>query len=474
MALVQRKKQQDGTKLGNATLSTNNDNDNAAPKRGYNVLHKIAIALLLTPVLYYTSISMKASDRMSWKIKGEDYGVHVDFDTSDDGTSNNLGLHKVIVATSCKNPQIWTRVVGDALVNIPLSEEEPKRWVGSFTLPMEGSYKLESRWQGCDGKGKKETKYYEFNASGTPTSASIPKTSDLFADGAWIASGKVKISDEGIKPSSEYIWANSAKAIQGKEMTPLQVGTSIIMKESVATDENAFYRFGELSNYEVVCWIGSKSAADIRGAFLALRPQISPHQRPFKFHYYEATNFVKPDTTWLETPLKYFRKCKHILVSLDEPDEALSQLEYKNQVTTFLKHLVNAFNEESTFPALIWMFTNNESPIGAKNCHSPVLKRTTNHPCNDALKDIFKDSPFPSRVRLLDNTDLSSPKLDEGREDIVAAVALRIFVFVGKQVKAWRDAGQIGGVAGLTRNGKTEPNYALMPYDWTTVLSDQK
>jgi hypothetical protein len=60
--------------------------------------------------------------------------------------------------------------------------------------------------------------------------------------------------------------------------------------------------------------------------------------------------------------------------------------------------------------------------------------------------------------------------MGEDRESVLAAVALRIFVFVGHQVKAWRDIGQSGGIKGLTKNGVTEPNYELVRYDWTQKL----
>ena len=177
-----------------------------------------------------------------------------------------------------------------------------------------------------------------------------------------------------------------------------------------------------------------------------------------------------------QDPYHSFRKCKHILISFDEPDpkpeteDALSQREYRDEVVTFINHLLNAFNDENTFPALIWMLTVNESPIHSQTCHTPYLKMSTNHPCNDALKDIFLDSPFPSRVRLLDNTDLSAPVWGVVSSDIWAAIALRTYILVGDQVKIWRDAGMSGGIDGLTQNGETKPNFELVRYDWTQVL----
>jgi hypothetical protein len=80
------------------------------------------------------------------------------------------------------------------------------------------------------------------------------------------------------------------------------------------------------------------------------------------------------------------------------------------------------------------------------------------------LKKLFRESPFPSRVQLLDSTEITLPQLDENRKDVVAAIALRIFVFVGKQVKEWRASGQVGKQSGLVRGDKTEKNFELSPY----------
>ncbi|GFH44892.1 hypothetical protein CTEN210_01365 [Chaetoceros tenuissimus] len=246
------------------------------------------------------------------------------------------------------------------------------------------------------------------------------------------------------------------------------------MKESVVTKSHGYYRFKELSNYETVCWIGSQSAKGLWEAFKSIRGGIFAGQRPFKFHYFPVRDLTKPDQDWLENDneaMTRFRKCKHIMISFDEPETPLSQSVYQQQIITFIKHLLNAFNEEKTFPSLIWMFTVMESPLNTKNCYDPILPRTTNHPCNDVLRDLFQDSPFPSRVRLLDNTDVSSVIMDENRASIMAIIALRIFVFVGHQVQLWReDGGQIGGINGLTKNGVTTPNYKLERYDWSQTV----
>jgi hypothetical protein len=115
------------------------------------------------------------------------------------------------------------------------------------------------------------------------------------------------------------------------------------------------------------------------------------------------------------------------------------------------------------------MFTVSESPISPTNCQPPFyLPRTSDHPCNDVLKDLFDRTKklFPDRVQLLDNTPISLPQLGQNPEDVKAAIALRIFVLVGKKVKEWRESGQHGAIDGLHRGDVVEPNFELVPYEW--------
>jgi len=207
--------------------------------------------------------------------------------------------------------------------------------------------------------------------------------------------------------------------------------------------------------------------ADIRRAFLDLRGQIQPGQRPFKFHYYNMSSFEHPDRDWEDEQRKKLRKCKHILVSLDENAVPMTQGEYRDQILTFIGHLLKVVHDK-TCP--IWFLSANELPMQASNCRDPrILPRTTDHPCNDVLKDLFlsraKDAIFPrEQVRFLDNTDLSAPRFDEDRDAVLAVIAIRIFVLVGAQVTEWRAMGQEGKIDGLHRNGAVEPNFELVPY----------
>lgn len=204
--------------------------------------------------------------------------------------------------------------------------------------------------------------------------------------------------------------------------------------------------------------------AAIRDRFLDIRGMLFPGQRPFKFHYYNISSFIKPDKDWEIEIKRRFRKCKHVLISVDELDERLSQSEYREQVSKFLNHIVRVMHD-TTFP--VWVFSVNEIPMNAGNCFNPASPRTTDHPCNTVLKELFHSgsSKFPDQVHFLDNTDLIRPRMDESIVDVLAVIALRIYVLVGRGVRFWRANGQIGKVDGLHRNGTVEPNYELVPYD---------
>lgn len=212
--------------------------------------------------------------------------------------------------------------------------------------------------------------------------------------------------------------------------------------------------------------MGSQTMHAIWKAFLDLRGQIFPHQRPFKFHYYNSSSFVRPDRDWSEETKVRLRKCKHLLVAIDETNEPVSQSQYKEQIQTFASHLVKVLHGDPTFP--IWFLSLNEPPMRATNCHEPYfLPRTTDHPCNDVFKTLFlpgDTQTFPSQVHFLDNTDLSLPQFDENRADVIALLAYRVFIIVGKGVADWREMGQRGAVDGLHRNGTVEPNLPLEPY----------
>jgi hypothetical protein len=221
--------------------------------------------------------------------------------------------------------------------------------------------------------------------------------------------------------------------------------------------------------------MGNNTMSKIRDEFLAIRPQIFNQQRPFKFHMYPIAGLTRPDRYWTDGQRMSLRKCKHIVVSLDEvsedPSHPISQADYHSHMTTFLQHLRNII-PDATFP--IWIFSVNTHPSHSHNdCHSPMLPRTTDHPCNDVLRALLlpQSHAQPNNVHWLDNTDVTLPLWNINDDDaslqrnsVWAVLALRIYVLVGWGVEQWRASGQRGTVKGLERDGVVEPNFELVPY----------
>ena len=462
----------------------------------------MALLMSITAILFKPSANVQ-SIGYRIKIQRSEFVLFVD-----------LRDQTVTLVTKCDPKQnyggtLYLWLEGDALVYIPLYQKKQKEWSvwnqwhGTMDLPLEqGQYQLKSLWTGC----KDEFEYpeedtllpwttFERMDKGSSSSTTIRSNNNdtsyhtMFPQSQWIQwniwKDLVETKQHAEPPASsllpkdkDYVWIDP----QAKTLSLIeQDNTSLFLfKESSLKSETEFYEFHKLSNYELVCWIGSASARDSHSAFLSLRPHLFPHQRPFKFHLYPSYNFDQPDQTWGDDTshngLKQkFRKCKHILVSLDEPETPLSQCEYKEKVTTFIHHLETAF-PDLTFP--IWIFTTLESPLHTHNCHSECmyLPRSTNHPCNDVLKDLFASSPFSSRVQLLDNTDISSAMtiMNKSMLQLQYLVALRIFVIVGKKVKEWRMVQQEGRIDGLYRGNHVEPNFDLIAYDWRGSWKDVK
>jgi hypothetical protein len=413
-----------------------------------------------SPTLVDGSISASSSGSLGLVI-APGAKVLIKFDENESGEIS-LGPHRLslVAEKSCKNLRVWMRLEGDSLVVVNLLEDSSKpSWSGSFSLPIQGDYQLVAYWYGCNGKGADANtlNLHSFSAKGASATdtAALDESPSLFPHSAWISSSKFQRIESVSQP---YIWLDPNVAPQSASLS--KISSSVFSMASTAGGNN-FYSFSELSNYEIVCFVGSESSYTIFKSFMEIRPMINQHQRPFKFHYHRMTSFVNPDQEWNAEEKGRFRKCKQIFISMDELQEPISQDEYTRQVKRFIHHLTKAFPDD-TFP--IWMFTVMESPTKSSKCHTPTLPRTSDHPCNDILKALFQAGSFPERVYLLDNTDLSLPRLGDNSDDIAAVVALRIFVLIGKRVKEWREKGQIGTIKGLVRGDVTEPNFELVPY----------
>jgi hypothetical protein len=405
--------------------------------------------------------------------------------TSTESTSASdavaVGQHEVkviILNTSCKYPRFWVSLVGDALVTMDLvqgTKSSSQTWSGLFAIPFEGTYTVEARWYGCVQDGTTWSPLsspINFRAVGPRYIPMMrPKESYLFANSAWISSKRIASAGEPLLP--DYVWTDRVDGASEPDdiltLNDERVGiNTAILKSGTLREPNGMYQFGEVGNYELVCFWGGPTMWDIRQTFLFERQIITPQQRPFKFHYYNITNLVYPDQDWPLSEKQRCRKCKHIFLSVDDLDAPVSQATFEEQLTTFVDHLQKLM-DDPTFP--IWILTVNEPPMLASSCHTPELPRSSDHPCNDVIQRLFRpgDERFPTRVHLMDNTDLVLPQLGQNRENVLANIAMRVFVAVGKGVSEWRAMGQIGLIDGLHRNDTVEPNFELVPYEGWNV-----
>jgi hypothetical protein len=487
MAMFQRKK----TNTRNvANLDISQGNDSSKKKNQRTLLHKLVLFVvcllfgLISPMIPLSddgTTGIYGEDKSWSKYPSANFKISFDWNKVDaDGSDRMaLGPHGVEIVATCPNAIFYAYLGKDILVDVPLIEKNPMHWVGKFSVPIKGQYEFKVKSSGCKDDTIIDSTILSFEAVGTMSmddsmserKGNLGKT--LISQGAWISTSKVQIdSSESEQKPANYVWLNPNLVQDKKQVKGIAGASAFVAKEGSVTEENGFFEFHKLSNYEIVCFFGSESANDIFGSFKSLRGNLFPHQRPFKFHYHEVNDFINPDKNWTDGDKSVFRKCKHVLISIDEPESPLSQMEYKSKMITLIKHLTLAFNDE-TFP--LWIFTTMESPINSKNCHSPNGQRRSEHPCNVALKELFQNSPFSSRVRLLDNTDVTNPQIGGLlKADILAAIALRIYIIVGYQVKEWRANNQVGHVKGLTKGDKEIPNFDLVPYDFTKEVSPDK
>lgn len=380
----------------------------------------------------------------------------------------SLGPHSAhLLVKNCPRPRLWLRWKGFALVPVPLVESmDGRSWSGEFTFPANGEYALQAQWYGCDTNSTASTdldETLELKAAGTrPT----PPPS-MFAPGSvWYQSSKLRI-EEDIPNLPPYLFVNPAKDVmEGKTRRILSTQESAVAEAGVLVADG-YSQFVELSNYELVCFMGSPSMGRLRQAFLDLRPKVEASQRPFKFHFFPTPAFERPDRDWPETEKERLRKCKHILFGLDEYERPISQADFRERLVTFVHHLVKV-EDDPTF--YVWILSVNVPASTAATtsyCHSPASPQTLAHPCNTVIRDLFANRVWPDQVHFLDNTDVTDALWDEDKAEAwaLAVIALRVFVLLGRDVAVWRTSGQIGHENGLHRNGTVEPNQPLIPYN---------
>ncbi|KAL7521117.1 hypothetical protein ACHAWX_005816 [Stephanocyclus meneghinianus] len=240
---------------------------------------------------------------------------------------------------------------------------------------------------------------------------------------------------------------------------------------------NLLKYFGDLSNYELVCWLGDDDADRYRRAFLELYPLMkAPFQRPFKFHYLRLTDVSHPTKSFSETSHHTYRKCKMFFISYGidrmEENREMTPESYAREVETLL-HQIETSHPDTTFPA--WFLTA-RSNSSAASTRSPDRV----HLFNRQIRKLFySSSRFEERIQLMDITDVTESFWQMCNNDhecinmdkrIAATVGMKCMEKIALQVKTWRSLNQKGKIDGLVKNGNLIPNPEFVKYMWDESL----
>lgn len=262
-------------------------------------------------------------------------------------------------------------------------------------------------------------------------------------------------------------------------------GTVISKPVSLRTsDDNSSLLkfFNELSNYELVCWLGGDDAQRLWRAFMDLFPRLGSGQRPFKFKYLKLTDTNAKDFS--EASHMTYNKCKILFVSygIDRFDSGISPEAYGQEVSALIAHMEKSHSDR-TYP--VWFLSSTSIPDKTTSCVEDAGFQGRSpyriHAFNEEVRRIFSDRQLKlgtpqseSHIHLMDNTDIT--EVLEGtlsnqhamESQITSTVAMRCMEKIAHQVQAWRSMNQIGTQHGLMRNGTLIPNDELykQPYKW--------
>ena len=245
--------------------------------------------------------------------------------------------------------------------------------------------------------------------------------------------------------------------------------------------------FNQLSNYELVCWMGDQDAERYFRAFMRLYPLLGS-QRPFKFKYLRLTDISEPIKHFSETDHNTYNKCKIFFISygIDQfnADVTYNANLYGQEVKSLLWHISKS---HSALYGRSWFLSPRSStkyPDMTTICTASVQDKTPDriYAANEELHRIFDDTTQRDfeHIHFMDNSDITeafwNTPLSEDisnnqhivESQITFNVAMRCIEKIALTVKDWRFNGQIGNINGLMKNGALIPNDELFkhPYTW--------
>ena len=247
--------------------------------------------------------------------------------------------------------------------------------------------------------------------------------------------------------------------------------------------------FNQLSNYELVCWIGDEDAEMYFRAFMRLYPLLGS-QRPFKFKYLKLTDISEPIKHFSETDHNTYNKCKIFFISYGidrfDADDTYNANSYVQEVKSLLGHISKS---HSALYGRSWFLSPRSStsyPDMATSCTESLgfPGRTPDriHSANEELRRIFDGTTQRDfeHIHIIDNSDITEafwntplPEDNSNNQHIVESqitsnVAMRCIAKIALTVKEWRSNGQVGNINGLMKDGTLIPNDELFkhPYSW--------
>ncbi|KAL7472990.1 hypothetical protein ACHAXS_013365 [Conticribra weissflogii] len=419
--------------------------------------------------------------------------------------------------TDCNESIIWLRLIGPEVyafppmfISIDDAIKEPLNVDEKISSLMPGKYRVELTLLQCgnnvDGKigrgessGRTDNCFREshIEIEGTEPTSRILQWSWVYypkcGDGSRSNHcGELNYNNQNFGSKQEdfvFMEVNrrTQQPISENGIVNLKDGINALSRPSslAQSDSSMLKYFGDLTNYELVCWLGDTDAERYRSAFLKLYPLMGARsQRPFKFHYLTLSDMTDPIKDFSQTSHQTFFKCKIFFISygIDQLITGVSPKSYRKQVERLLQNIEKS-HPDKTFPA--WFLTSRSTTQIPKNScqdESELRGQTPHrvHQYNEEIRGLFHDkkasSEFESRIHLMDNTDLTESfwsmrdnqhDFDVMETQITSAVAMRCMEKVAEQVKFWREINQKGMVQGLMRNGTLTPNPEFVQYIWS-------
>lgn len=393
----------------------------------------------------------------------------------------------------CHHPIVRVRLIGPQIVVFPpftLDPDDSSPNMHRLEIDvrklsvLEGVYNVEASILRCHDEAKKNmpTQTYD-NGSCRAES----KWHNLFNIGSydsnvdnwiWVHSPECnstrsrECAEPGSQPKQkDYVFMGvdtETNDVSYDNLITLKDGITALSKPTtmVATSGNTpslLKYFSDLSNYELVCWMGDDDARLYFDAFLDLFPLVgSTGQHRFKFKYIKLTDTSDPTKHFSDATHQKYKKCKILFVSygIDRFDIGISPEVYSKEISTLINHIKQSQPDKHA-----WFLSARSSTLTATKLtrcwhdldhgRAPDRIHTFNEETrrifNERQMESFTSEPGAQSIYFMDNSDITeafwhivsaedaTSTIRTMETQIAAAVAMRCMEKIAQQVMSWRD-----------------------------------